>query len=64
MQQVEAVGRAETAVRKNRIGLMLQMKQLLGPDNWQKFEAELGEVRMHRRGGPEEEGPRRPEQRR
>jgi Spy/CpxP family protein refolding chaperone len=45
MQQVEAVGRAETAVRKNRIGLMLQIKRMLGPDNWQKLEAEMSEVR-------------------
>lgn len=54
LQQVEAVGRAETAVRKNRLGLMLQIKRLLGPDNWQKLEAELGdvrrEIRIHRRG--------------
>ncbi|MDY7230754.1 hypothetical protein [Hyalangium rubrum] len=61
MQQVEAVGRAETAVRRNRIGLMLQIKQQLGPDNWQKLEAELGEVRreVHIRHfqGPDEAPP-------
>lgn len=45
MQQVDAVGRAEAAVRKNRIGLMLQIKRMLGPDNWQKLEAEMGEGR-------------------
>jgi Spy/CpxP family protein refolding chaperone len=59
LQQVEAVGRAETAVRRNRIGLMLQIKRLLGPDNWQKLEAELGdmrrEIRILRRG-PGEDG--------
>jgi hypothetical protein len=63
MQQVEAVGRAETAVRKNRIGLMLQIKRLLGPDNWQKLEAEMGdmrrEIRILRHAPPGEEGPRR-----
>jgi hypothetical protein len=69
MQQVEAVGRAETAVRKNRIGLMLQIKRLLGPDTWQKLEAEMGEVRREirimRRPGPgaEENGARPPEPR-
>ena len=39
---VEKVGRAETAVRQNRVGLMLSIKKLLGPDVWQKVEAETG----------------------
>jgi hypothetical protein len=67
MQQVEVVGRAETAVRKNRIGLMLQIKRLLGPDTWQKLEAEMGEmrreIRIMRRGAFDDEGARRPEPR-
>jgi hypothetical protein len=66
MQQVEAVGRAEMAVRKNRVGLMLQIKRLLGPDTWQKVEAELGEFRREfrflRHGGLEV-APARPEPR-
>lgn len=68
MQQVEVVGRAEMAVRKNRIGLMLQIKRLLGPDTWQKLEAEMGdmrrEVRIMRHGPLDEQGPRLPEPRR
>jgi hypothetical protein len=63
MQQVEVVGRAETAVRKNRIGLMLQIKRLLGPDLWQKLEAEMGEmrreVRIMRHGPFDDDGTRR-----
>jgi hypothetical protein len=39
---VEKVGRAETAVRQNRVGLMVAIKKLLGPDVWQKLEAEMG----------------------
>jgi hypothetical protein len=38
---VEKVGRAETAVRQNRVGLMVAIKKALGPDYWQKLEAEL-----------------------
>jgi hypothetical protein len=64
MQQLEVVGRAEMAMRKNRVGLMLQIKRLLGPDTWQKIEAELGdfrrEIRYMRRGSLEEP-PGRPE---
>ena len=67
MQQLETVGRAEMAVRKNRVGLMLQIKRLLGPDTWQKVEAELGEsrreMRFLRHGGvwvaPERPEPRK-----
>jgi Spy/CpxP family protein refolding chaperone len=64
MQQLETVGRAEMAMRKNRVGLMLQIKRLLGPDTWQKVEAELGEVRREfriLRHGSLEPAPRRPE---
>lgn len=39
---VEKVGRAETAVRQNRVGLMMAIKKTLGPDYWQKLEAEMG----------------------
>jgi len=38
---VEKVGRAETAVRQNRVGLMVAIKKALGPDYWQKLEAEM-----------------------
>jgi hypothetical protein len=43
---VEKVGRAETAVRQNRVGLMVAIKKTLGPDYWQKLEAEMGTVHM------------------
>lgn len=49
---VEKVGRAETAVRQNRVGLMVAIKKALGPDYWQKLEAEMGPLGMggiHRR---------------
>jgi Spy/CpxP family protein refolding chaperone len=44
LRQVEEVGRAETAVRKNRIQLMVAIKRLLGPDTWAKLEAEMDEL--------------------
>ncbi|MFP2904405.1 hypothetical protein ACLESD_04985 [Pyxidicoccus sp. 3LFB2] len=65
-KQAEEVGRAETAVRRNRLGLMVQVKKLLGPDLWQKLEAEMGPMRLERRvkilRGPhgEEDVPPRP----
>ncbi|MCY1077458.1 periplasmic heavy metal sensor [Archangium lansingense] len=43
---VEKVGRAETAVRQNRVGLMVAIKKTLGPDYWQKLEAEMGPMGM------------------
>jgi hypothetical protein len=49
--QVEKVGRAETAVRQNRVGLMLAIKKALGPDYWTKLEAEMGPMHMGA-GGP------------
>jgi Spy/CpxP family protein refolding chaperone len=49
LQQVEEVGRAETAVRRNRVGLMVQIKKLLGPELWQKVEAEMGPTRIEKR---------------
>jgi hypothetical protein len=42
MQLVEKVGAAETAVRKNRVGLMVAIKKAVGPELWPKLEAELG----------------------
>lgn len=49
LRQVEEVGKAETAVRRNRIGLLVRIKKLLGPDLWQKLEAEMGPVRFEQR---------------
>lgn len=62
----EEVGRAETAVRRNRLTLMIQIKKLLGPDLWQKLEAEMGAMRVEKRikllrpGQGEEEPDARP----
>ncbi|HEX8435398.1 periplasmic heavy metal sensor [Archangium sp.] len=39
---VEKAGRAETAVRQNRVGLLVAIKKALGPDYWAKLEAEMG----------------------
>ena len=36
---VEAVSRAETAVRKNRVVLLIRVRKLLGDDLWQRLEA-------------------------
>jgi hypothetical protein len=47
---VEKVGRAETAVRQNRVSLMVAIKKALGPDFWAKLEAEMGP--MTPEGGP------------
>ncbi|MDC0712569.1 periplasmic heavy metal sensor [Stigmatella sp. ncwal1] len=49
LKQVEEVGRAETAVRRNRLGLMVRIKKLLGPELWRKLEVEMGPVRVHKR---------------
>ncbi|MBZ4409570.1 periplasmic heavy metal sensor [Myxococcus sp. XM-1-1-1] len=62
LKQVEEVGRAETAVRKNRLSLMVRIKRLLGPELWRKVEAEMGTVRIQKRielrkGFPGEDGP-------
>ncbi|MCY1014415.1 hypothetical protein [Pyxidicoccus sp. MSG2] len=65
LTQSEEVGRAETAVRRNRLSLMVQIKKLLGPDLWQKLEAEMGPMRVEkrieiRRDAPGEAGEARP----
>lgn len=41
MSKLEAVGKAELAVRKNRMGLMLKIRKLLGQDTWEKLQGEL-----------------------
>ncbi|MCP3167100.1 periplasmic heavy metal sensor [Myxococcus qinghaiensis] len=65
LKQVEEVGRAETAVRRNRLGLMVRIKKLLGPELWRKLEAEMGSVRIQKRieirkGPPGDDGPGTP----
>jgi len=39
--KLDVIAKAELAVRKNRMGLMLKIRKLLGPDTWAKLEAEL-----------------------
>ena len=46
MAQVDRVSRAEAEVRKNRLGLMLRIREALGPELWQKLRAEMPMHRM------------------
>ncbi|MBX5484602.1 MAG: periplasmic heavy metal sensor [Myxococcaceae bacterium] len=46
LAQIEAMGAAETAIRKNRVALMLRIRRLLGPALWASLQREL-------RGGAE-----------
>jgi len=41
MAKLEAVTKAELAVRKNRMGLMLKIRKLLGQETWDKLQGEL-----------------------
>ncbi len=47
--KLEAVSKAELNVRKNRIGLMLKVRKTVGPEMWDKLQAELPMMDM---GGP------------
>ncbi|MEW6435349.1 MAG: hypothetical protein AB1730_27965 [Myxococcota bacterium] len=54
MAKLEAVGKAELAVRKNRMGLMLKIRKLLGQDTWEKLQGEMpGAAEMMTAGGRE-----------
>ena len=41
MQKLELISKAELAVRKNRVGLMLKVRKLIGPEAWEKLQAEM-----------------------
>lgn len=41
MNKLEVVSRAELAVRKNRMGLLVRIRKLVGPDAWDKLQAEM-----------------------
>jgi hypothetical protein len=41
MNKLEVVGRAELAVRKNRMGLMVRIRKAVGPEAWEKLQAEM-----------------------
>ncbi|MDP1828810.1 MAG: hypothetical protein Q8L48_36455 [Archangium sp.] len=47
MNKLEVVSRAELAVRKNRMGLMVRIRKAVGPEAWDKLQAEMpGPERM------------------
>ncbi len=41
MNKLELVSRAELAVRKNRMGLMVRIRKTVGPEAWEKLQAEM-----------------------
>jgi hypothetical protein len=41
MNKLELVSRAELAVRKNRMGLMVRIRKAVGPESWEKLQAEM-----------------------
>ena len=41
LAKLDAVSKAETAVKKNRLGLMIKVRKTLGPDLWSKLQAEM-----------------------
>lgn len=59
MRQIEQVGMAETEIRKNRVGLMLQIRSVLGPELWSSLTMELAiERRLAQRRTAQETPPR------
>lgn len=55
MNKLEVVSRAELAVRKNRMGLMVRIRKAVGPEAWDKLQAEMpgpGAGMMMGGGGP------------
>jgi Spy/CpxP family protein refolding chaperone len=57
LKQVENVGAAETKIRKNRVQLILQVRELLTPEQRQKLQHLVAERGGHGRGGPGWFGP-------
>lgn len=51
MNKLELVGRAELAVRKNRMGLMVRIRKAVGPEAWEKLQAEMPGPMMMGPGG-------------
>ena len=49
LAKLDAITRAELQVRKNRMSLMLKIRKLLGPQLWERLQAELP---MMGEGGP------------
>jgi Spy/CpxP family protein refolding chaperone len=48
MGLIDRVAKAEAEVRKNRVGLMLKVREALGPELWRKLQAEMPERRGRR----------------
>lgn len=41
MNKLEVVGRAELAVRKNRMGLLVRIRKAIGPEAWERLQGEM-----------------------
>ncbi len=49
LAHIDRLGELETRLKKNRIGLMLDIRKLLTPEQWQKMEALHARHKMRRR---------------
>jgi Spy/CpxP family protein refolding chaperone len=47
--QLDKLGQIETQMKKNRVGLMLEIRKLVSPEQWQKMEELHAEHKMQRR---------------
>jgi Spy/CpxP family protein refolding chaperone len=62
--QIEAIGKLEVELHKNRIGLMLEIRKLVTPEQWEKLEMIWAKHRMDHRGNRKERRERRTKQHR
>ena len=51
MALVDKIAKAEAEVRKNRLGLMLKVRELVGPEAWKKLQSEWEQRKRGRKGG-------------
>jgi uncharacterized membrane protein len=51
MMKLEVVSRAELAVRKNRMGLLVRIRKAVGPEAWERLQAEMPGPMMGGLGG-------------
>jgi len=49
LAQVDKIGALETKLKKNRVGLMLQIRGLVTPEQWRKMESLHAEHKMNRK---------------
>jgi uncharacterized membrane protein len=54
MNKLEVVSRAELAVRKNRMGLLVRIRKTVGADAWEKLQAEMPGPMLGGMGGRRE----------